>query len=142
MPTSRCAVLFIMALLFSSSLQSAGPVCGSDVDSCVRTLIVETAGIVTACGKAFPTAQTIFDTALKHWPVLKLPVPGLAPLLVETAPARAQALQHAVAYLEGLAPEERQTQCSARLAMLTQPTPTLSGDSVTLPPDALKKYSQ
>lgn len=142
MSISRSAVFYIMALLFSSSLHGAGPPCGSDVDGCVRTLIVETAGIITACGKAFPAAQTIFDTALKNWPVRKLPVPGLAPLLVETAPSLAQAQQNAAAYLEGLSPEERQTQCSARLAMLTQPTPSLSGDSVSLPPDALKKYSK
>ena len=142
MSINRCAGFFTIALMFASSSYGAGPACGTDVDACVRTLIVETAGIMTACGKSYPAAQTIFDTALKNWPMLKLPVPGLAPLLIETTPVRAQAEQTAIAYLEGLSPEQRQTQCSARLEMVTKPTPSLSGDSVSLPPDALNKYSK
>jgi len=134
--------LMLGSLLIAVPAAAAPPACTIAVDECVKTLIAETAGVMSECGHLFPEAREIFEKALQNWPVLKLPIPGLAPLMDETSIFRVQWRQTARERLAGLPASERQAVCSRRLAMLTQPEPTLMGDSVSLPADALKKYSK
>jgi hypothetical protein len=138
--TSRRFV--VAALTLASSHAYAALDCTKDVDECARTLVAETAGFVTACGNGYPAAKDLFDRAFKNWPVLKLQIPGLAKVLDPASSLREQFTRSAADYLTSLAPDKREAECTARLAALTTPEPTLRGSSAQLPPNALKAYAK
>jgi hypothetical protein len=131
----------LMALSMLVTPAHAAPLCATDVDNCVRELIVENAGFVGACGAAFPAAKTLFSRAFKGWPVLKLPIPGLGDLLKDGSTISINAEFSAAEVLRQMTPEDRSAACSARLAMWTQSPPSLSGNTLLLPADALNRYS-
>ena len=130
-----------MALSLLAIPAGAAPMCATDVDICVRELIVENAGFVGACGAAFPAAKTLFSRAFKGWPVLTLSIPGLAELLKDGSTISINAEFSAAEALRQMTPEDRSATCSARLAMWTQSPPSLSGNALVLPADALSRYS-
>lgn len=118
------------------------PACGADVDACARTLVLENVGYIKACAEAYPAAKPLFERAFKHWSVMKMPIPGLAEITREGSTASINAAVEAGESLRSMSEEERNKECSTRLANLTTPTPTLAGRAFSLPPDALQKYSQ
>ncbi|MCC6709274.1 MAG: hypothetical protein IT492_17090 [Gammaproteobacteria bacterium] len=118
------------------------PVCGADIDACARTLVLENAGYIKACAAAYPAAKPLYERAFKHWSVMKMPIPGLAEVAREDSTASINAAFEASEDLRNLSEEERNHECSSRLANLTTPTPTLAGHAFSLPPNALNKYSQ
>ena len=131
----------LMAMSLVATSAAASPLCATDVDICVRELIVENAGFVGACGAAFPAAKTLFSRAFKGWPVLKLSIPGLAGLLKDGSTITINAEFSAAEVLRQMTPEDRSAACSERLAMWTHSPPSLSGDALVLPADALNRYS-
>ena len=142
MKNSNTVKSIAAACVFASAHVHAALDCTKDRDACARTLVAETAGFITECGKAYPDAKDLFDKVFKHWPVLKLKIPGLAEVLDPASTLRTTWNANAADYLAKLAPDKREAECSGRLATLTTPEPTLTGNSAQLPPDALKAYGQ
>lgn len=132
--------LIASAVLLSSSNAEAALDCNKDLDACARTLIAETAGFVTVCGSLYPDAKDLFDRAFSHWAVLKFKIPGIAAVIDPKSLVRAQWNANAADYLNALPADKREAECTARLASLTTPRPTLRGNAAQLPPDALKAY--
>ena len=130
------------ALMFASTGSDAALDCTKDLDECARTLVAETAGFITECGRAYPAAQELFDKAFKNWPVLKLQIPGLQEVIDPASPMHEKWSINAADYLKTLAPDKRAAECSGRLATLTTREPSLTGSSARLPANALKAYEK
>ena len=140
--TSQRNVLSALFLIMLVSLgkASAAPTCNGDLDACVRLVIAETATFIDECGVLYPKSKADLDAAFKGWSVLTLPIPGIEEALDAKSQLRLTMSQAVAPYLKRIPSYERDIECSGRLGMVRTPEPTLGGDSVRLPPDALKKY--
>ena len=155
--TSRCALrlnfklgsakisraLAAVAIAQSAGAAGSEPLdCKADVDSCVRSLIAETAVFVEECGKAFPGAKKTLDLAFKNWGVLRLPIPRLSEALDQATPLRTGLSAQIAPYLQRIPGDEPVIECSGRLEMIQSIPFELRGDSAKLPAGALEKYSK
>ncbi len=141
--TNRTSLaLALMTLCAMMPAHAEAPACGADIDACVRTLVLENIGYVAACSAAYPAVKPVYARAIKHWAVLRMPIPGLADVTREGTAPTINASFAATEALRNLSEEERNKECSTRLANLTTATPTLAGHAWSLPPDALRKYAK
>lgn len=130
----------VLTALISSGEASAAPNCNEDLDACVRLVIVETATFIDECGVFYPKSKADLDAALRNWSVLKLPIPEVKEALDAKSELRITMSQAVSPYLKRIPAYEREIECSGRLDTVRNPEPTLMGDSVRLPPNALQKY--
>ena len=116
--------------------------CKADADSCIRTLVAETAVFVEECGKAYPASKDALDSVFKNWGLLRLPIPRLSEALDSTSPLRHELSSQIAPYLKRIPSYEREIECSGRVEMIRSVPFDLRGDSARLPPGALERYSK
>jgi hypothetical protein len=141
MPIRFPTVFAALFLTLAPQVSLSAPNCNEDLDACVRLVVAETAAFVDECGNLYPKFKTEIDAAFKKWSVLKLPIPGIEEALNPKSQLRMTMAESLLPYLKRIPSYEKEIECSRRLQMVQTPEPTLSGDSVRLPPNALKKYA-
>jgi hypothetical protein len=128
-------------LVYISSFAYAEPVsCDKNPDACVLRVIAETATFIDECGKAYPKNKAEFDAAFRDWSVLKLKIPHLEDAMQDKSELRQSMAELIGPYLKRIPSYERDIECSGRLELVRNPTPTLAGDSANLPANILSQY--
>jgi hypothetical protein len=128
-------------LVYISSFAYADSVsCDKNPDVCVLRVIAETATFIDECGKAYPKNKAELDAAFRNWSVLKLQIPHLDDAMQDKSELRRSMAELIVPYLKRIPSYERDIECSGRLELVRDPTPTLAGDSASLPENVLSRY--
>jgi hypothetical protein len=142
MPLRISTIFAALFVTLVPQVSIGAPNCNKDLDACVRLVVAETAAFVEECGNIYPKSKTEIDAAFKKWSVLKLPIPGIEEALNPKSQLRISMAESVSPYLKRIPSVEKEIECSGRLEMVQTPDPTLFGDSVRLPPNALKKYEK
>jgi hypothetical protein len=140
-PEYRDAAARISAFLPDERLAAQAPDCTKDLDACVTHAVLENATFVVECAKLYPESKGVLESAYASWGVLKLPIPGVLKAISEESDVRRMLSEQIRSHLRRIPEHARQRQCSVRLFMMQDPVPRLwMADSVSLPPDALRRY--
>jgi hypothetical protein len=116
--------------------------CKADPDSCIRSLVAETAVFIEECGKAFPTSKVALESLFNNWGLLRLSIPQLAEATNSASPLRVKLSAQIAPYLERIPSYEKEIECTGRVEMIRKVPFELRGDSAKLHPGELEKYTK